>query len=432
MSTRPYDVIVFGATGFTGKLAAEYLHAAVSEAKRDGDYPRLSPRGRERHHAVAYRAGALKDLRWAVAGRDRAKLEAIQRALSGPAMPSVVVATSSDQASVDAMVKSTRVIVSFAGPFAQYGTPVVDACVRFGTDYADSTGETPWVADMIAKYHAKAEASKALIVPMCGFDSVPFDLGVFYACAKLRERGSTNIVRATSLCTMVGGFSGGSLASGLAMDHDARAAQQKNNPFALGGGPKSDAHLKASAARTKVEYLDEFKAWTAPFMMADLNTRVVRKSADVLAYRTDGDGFVYTELAMAPSEAVAKKLLKAAQPSPPEVRQSLIASGALPKPGEGPAPAAREKFYFQTVVKAVDDKGRSAMVSITGGDAGYEDTAMMVVEAGLCMALDRDGLPRAGGVLTPAAALGSDLVERLDRAGIRFKAVGDLRMRSAL
>ena len=303
------------------------------------------------------------------------------------------------------------------------------------THYVDSTGETPFVRRMRERYDAKAGETGALIVPMCGFDSVPSDLGVLAAVLKLRERGFDSVEEAASYVTLVGGVSGGTLQTGIVMESDPALQAVVEDPFALGGGPVDAAHLAASKVVREARFDEAVRQWTAPFLMEQLNTRVVRASAAELAYRRPGSGgFVYREFAATGSSGreAAERL---ARPGPPaHKREAMIKAGQLPKPGDGPAPDARARAWFQVLVRARaagiaagprDAGDAEVWISVTGGDAGYEDTAAMVCEAALTLALQRDALPRGrrGGVVTPAVGLGSALIERLTAAGILFQVV---------
>jgi len=362
----------------------------------------------------------LGDLKWAIAGRDTVKLEKIKDGSS--TCSGVIVADSSNQTSIDKMVARTKVLLSFAGPFTLYGTPVVESCVRQGTHYCDSTGEVPWIQSLMKQFHGDAVKNNALIVPMCGFDCLPSDLGVLYAVQKLRERGVTSISSATLYAVLNGAMSGGTLSTGILME--SKYKEILDNPFSLGGGPENDDHLKHALNNLKsAEFSKETGLWLGPFVMENLNTRVVRRSAADLNYRAPGKGgFRYAEVSIAGSEARAKKL--AIGSPPPEKRKQMMDQGKLPKPGEGPAFPERRRMFFQSLMHAKADDGTEIWTSLTGGDGGYEDTALMCCEAALTMALEYAALPRKGGVLTPSVAMGTTLIERLDRAGLRFRAIG--------
>jgi len=421
--SREYDIIIFGATGFTGTLACEYMEANLLLAKQN-EQPKRDKRvyqlNKEFQHVQTGYAKKVGDVKWAIGGRDRAKLDKMKEKLT--TCSGVVIADSSNLSSIDEMVRATKVILSFAGPFSLYGTPVVESCVKWGTHYCDSTGEMAWVQDMMKRFHTSAVSNHALIIPMCGFDCIPSDLGVLYAVQKLRERGSVSIRSAKTYASMIGGMSGGTLATGILME--TKYKHISDDPFNLGGGPESDEHLKQALNNQKDAKFDSnVHRWTGPFVMESLNTRVVRRSAFDLKYRSPGKGgFHYSECAIAPDETSAKKLAMGS--APPEKRKQLVEQGKLPKPGEGPSFAFMRKAWFQLLINAQDEENKQIWVSVSGGDAGYEDTSLMCCESALCLALEYDALPQQGGVFTPGIAFGTTLIERLDRAGMRFRVTG--------
>ena len=436
-----FDVVLYGATGFTGQLAARYL-AGVKQ--------RLLP-----------------TLRFALAGRSRSKLEALNAGLgaAGCRADGVLIASADDGASIDAMAGAARVVISTAGPFMLHSDAVVSACVRLGADYVDITGETPWVRSLIDRHDAAARAKGVRIVPMCGFDSMPSDLGAFAAARALAQRpaagtaaagggggGARRVRRVVNYASMKGQLSGGTLATGMLMEERGMLGQI-DDPFLLGGGRPcggdgggsdgsagSDGGGGGGGGGGGVRAEDEDYAgvewdeargrWVAPFMMANLNTRVVRRSCALFG---DGRGeaalqagggvgygaeFNYQEKALFEHEKHARR---AAAPVPDvPTRRALVEGGVLPAPGQGPDAATRAKSSFSMRFEALAEDGATCALTVSGGDPGYDETAKMVCEAGLCLALQRDALPPAGGVLTPATAMGSLLVERLQAAGIRF------------
>jgi len=399
---RTHDIVIWGCTGFTGQLVAEYFAEKV--------------------------APKHPSLKWALAGRSRPKVEEVKTKLreQWPAVdPPVLVGTSEDPTSVDAIASDTKVLLTTAGPYLQRGTLVVDACVRFGTNYVDITGETAWVADLLEKYHQAAQKSGALIVPMSGYDSIPSDLGVLFAVNAVRERFEQSTRRCQTVAEMQGALSGGTLATGIEMGRDfPEHAKRQNDPFCMGGGtlPRAEDQDQLDA-----RYNEALQVWTQPFMMAELNTRVVRRSNAWLHY---GAGFSYGEAQLATSESSANKAAKAAQAQKAnsemwKVSERLRQEGRLPKQGEGPTAELRAKSWFRHRIVATAQDGRQLEVQVRGGDPGYGETAKMISESALCLLLDRQELPR-GGVLTPAAAGGMYLVKRLQAAGIAFEIMGDL------
>ncbi|MFP2927866.1 saccharopine dehydrogenase family protein [Pyxidicoccus sp. 3LG] len=410
-STAEFDVIVWGATGFTGRLVAEYL-----------------ARTQDAHRA-----------RWALAGRDKAKLEEVRRGLAALS-PScaelpLVVADARDAASLDALVSRTRVVCTTVGPYARHGSELVAACARSGTDYVDLTGEVQWMRRMIDAHHEQARATGARIVHTCGFDSIPSDLGVLMMQEHMREKhgGHLGSVR-LYMGPVRGGASGGTVASMLqAVDEIAADRSVRRilaNPHALDPDPKQRGPGERDLMG--VRYSQELGQWTGPFVMAAVNTRVVRRSHALLGYPWGRD-FRYSEVASygtgpkglaraASMTAGLGGLLGAVSVKP---LRKLLESKVLPAPGEGPTAEQREKGYFVARLLGEGKSPRSGReVKLKGkvaaqGDPGYAATARMLSEAALCLA--RDGVPALGGVLTPASSMGMRLVERLRQAGMTFE-----------
>lgn len=390
-SDRPFDIVLWGCTGFTGKLVAEYL------SKRSKTTP----------------------FRWALVGRNKERVLAVQQQLreEGHACTDdIFVSSPEDQASVDNVVGSARVVLCTTGPFIKCATPVVDACVRLGTDYVDITGETPYVRSLIDKYHTAAVNKGVYIVNMCGFDSIPSDLGVWHVVNALKAQYGEATERVNGYVTMKGQLSGGTVATGIALElMGPEILAQTKDPYLL-GGPKS---RPASDDITTALYAKETQTWTAPFMMAPINTRVVRRSA--MLYENINQpyspNFTYSESMTATSERMAEKLA-APMPLAPQ-RAGMVDAGRLPKPGEGPPKKVREKSHFSFVLLGTGTKGHKATCVIKGGDPGYDETAKMVSESALVLAKDRASIPpNRTGVVTPAFALGRLLSDRLKAQGI--------------
>lgn len=397
MDTRPLDVLLYGAGGFTGRQTAAYFAA----------------------HAPA-------GLRWALAGRHLDRLEAARAAAKGPSQPTEVLqADSRDAASVDAVVSRARVVLSTAGPFALYGSPVVDACVRFRTHYVDITGETPWVADLIARHHARAAADGVRIVPFCGVDSVPSDLGAFLLVRFLRAQGvGCGPVKAAF--RLRGGVNGGTVASAVQL-FESRQAERAEEPFLLdGAAAHSREEVAANADPKRPRWDPDFGRWLAPFVMAPVNTRVVRRSAalSALAGEAYGARFAYQEYL-----AVRNRLQASAMAAGISVFQAALASPArsvlkrlLPAPGAGPSADVIASGWLRCNLVAEADDGRKAygLVQDTG-DPGNAITVKCLCESALALALDTARLPGGagrGGILTPATGLGEVLVERLRVRGM--------------
>jgi short subunit dehydrogenase-like uncharacterized protein len=411
-AARTYDLVLYGATGFVGRRAAAYL-------------ARLQSR---------------KKLRWAIAGRDESKLEALRTELiasmhARSVPPAVVVAESFNANAVDAMARATRVLITTAGPFALYGGAIVDACVRHRTHYADITGETTWVRGLIDHHHAHAARDGTRIVPFCGFDSVPSDLGTLLLVRHIQQALGAPCVEVTAYFQMFGGFNGGTLASN-AHRYAAGEVEAGRDPFLLNPrGRHSAVEIEVNRDPRGAHHDETIGTWVAPFMMGPINTRVVRRSAALSAQWGEpyGPGFRYQEftrldapLAQAKARALAAGMagFDVAMKSP--AARTLLGA-ALPKPGEGPSEKSMANGWFKTELVGHTADGRSARARIAfRGDPGNRATLRILCEAGLSLAFDGAKLPggaACGGVLTPATALGDALVPRLRAAGFEI-AVG--------
>jgi short subunit dehydrogenase-like uncharacterized protein len=396
-----YDIVVYGATGFTGRQAAEYLD----------------------DHADA-------GLRWAIAGRNANKLAQVRADLR--AQPDVIVADAEDTIAIEALVAKTRVVLTTAGPFARYGEALLRSCATQGVDYVDITGETPWVRRMIDSYHDKAVNSGARIVPFCGFDSVPSDLGTHVLVEYFRSQGkATREVRAFQRAQ--GGINGGTIASMVNM-MSSGDRNQFDDPLLLNpNGFRSADEAIANRDPVVPVYDPDLRTWVAPFFMAPINTRVVRRSHALSSQwqRPYGDKFRYQEywdlaapMAFAATATAAfgmgffQSLLRL-----PGVGRALAAMG--PAPGEGPSDETMDNGYYECRLIGVADDGSKAWALIEGdGDPGNRATVMFLCESALALALDRDALPGGAtraGILTPATAFGDVLVERLRRAGVTIE-----------
>jgi short subunit dehydrogenase-like uncharacterized protein len=400
---RSYDVIVYGATGFTGRLVAEHMLAKY---------------------------GVGETTRWAIAGRSRSKLETVRKEIGAPETLPLVIADASDPASLLAMAKSTSAVITTVGPYQLYGEGLVAACAEAGTDYVDLCGEPAWMAEMIGKYDAKAKASGARIVFSCGFDSIPFDLGVVFLQRQARDRLGSPMPRVRGrVRKMKGGFSGGTAASLMAT----LEASKRNpslirtlaNPFALTPGftgPKQPAGDKAV-------YDDRANAWAAPFVMATINTKNVHRS-NFLRGQAYGADFVYDEMVLTGDGKKGEQRAKTAEFGGSVLNgllgfaptRALIRQFALPKPGQGPTKEQREAGFYDVLFVGELKDGRVLRASVKGDkDPGYASTSKMIAESAMCLVRDvgRDVTP--GGVWTPGAAMGDKLIERLEaNAGLRF------------
>ncbi|MDX2014791.1 MAG: saccharopine dehydrogenase NADP-binding domain-containing protein [Myxococcaceae bacterium] len=406
MSTREWDVVLFGATGFTGALTAEYL------AK----------------HAPA-------ELKLALAGRSRDKLEAVKQGL-GPAGArfGVLVADVSTPASLAAVAASTKVLVTTVGPYAKYGLPVVEACAKAGTHCCDLTGEPQFMRRSIDGYDALAKSTGARIVHTCGFDSIPSDLGLLVLHDFAKAQGLSGQFKRATLAVLgaKGGFSGGTIASMVNGIEEATADRSLRklfaDPYALSPDRANEPDLGRQRDQTGLEKDDFLGTWTAPFVMASINTRVVRRSNALLGYPY-GKELRYREttslkgvqgLIFGGVMTVGLGAVVASQLFGPTKK---LVGALLPKPGEGPDKATRESGYFKIRIEAESVEGERLHARVVGtADPGYGETAKMLSEAALCLALDEAKLPKVAGVLTPATAMGLVLVERLRAAGMTFEA----------
>lgn len=377
---REFDIIVYGATGYTGRLVAEYLA----------------------HHYGSRTDGP----KWAMAGRSLAKLEEVRDLIGAPATTPLVVANADDDADLEAMCARTRVVLTTVGPYQLYGDKLVAACVKTGTDYADLCGEPAWMAAKIAEHQAAAEASGARICFSSGFDSIPFDLGVMMtqkACVEKFGKPAPRIrgrVRA-----MQGTFSGGTAASlGATMKaaaKDVSVIGVLRNPFALTPGfegPDQPSGMIPS-------YEDDLGKWSAPFVMAPINTKNVHRTNFLLGHPY-GTDFQYDEMMLtSPGEAG-----KAAATAALEFMKNPFGAKP-PKPGEGPSKEERENGFYDVVFVADMPDGGRLQFGVKGRyDPGYGSTSRMLSETGIALL----ACTKPGGVGTPGSFLGEDLVKRLE------------------
>lgn len=399
MTDREHDVVVFGATGFVGELLAAYLA----------------------EHAPA-------DARIALAGRSTTKLAAVRGRLpaSAHAWP-LLAADSTDAASLAALAASTKVVATTVGPYAKYGLPLVEACAAAGTHYADLTGEVLFVREAADKSDAAARATGARIVHSCGYDSIPSDLGTLLLHEQAVADGAGGLTDVRLVATARGGFSGGTIDSARGHIDTIRTdrAARKIALDAYGLSPDRDAEpgvRQPSDAGPPARMPDG--TWTAPFVMASYNTRIVRRSNTLLnwAYGRNfrygevmGCGKGVTGLATAAGVTGGLGMFVGAMGLRPT---RALLDRVLPAPGTGPDAEARRKGWFRSVLYADTESGKSYRAVIGGpGDPGYAATAVMLGESALALAFDTDRLPDRAGSLTPATGIGSVLAERLRTAG---------------
>jgi len=386
MASREFDIIVYGATGFTGRLVAEYL--------------------------TQHYAGRKEAPTWAMAGRSAAKLAEVRDLIGAPKDTPLVVADASDPATLDAMAARATVILTTVGPYQLYGNELVAACVKAGTAYADLCGEPGWMREMIDEHEAAAKASGARITFSCGFDSIPFDLGVHFLQAEAVKRHGKPAPRVKGrVRKMAGGASGGTIAS---LTETLKAVAKK---------PSLALLLKSSFALTPgfegpsqptglfPEYDSATGTWTAPFVMAPINTKNVHRTNFLLGHAWGAD-LVYDEMVMTTIGDAGKAMAEAMAKANPFGESKL-------KPGEGPSQEERENGFYDILFIGEYPDGTTVRASVQGDrDPGYGSTSKMLAETGIALLANKG----EGGVWTPGALLGDALIARLtEHAGLTFQ-----------
>jgi short subunit dehydrogenase-like uncharacterized protein len=418
MKNPKYDIVVFGATSFVGQILCRYL---ISEFGAPA-----SP--------------AKRTLSWAIAARSSTKLEELKASLGEAAstLPTII-ADAADEAALTTMCNQTRVVISTVGPYALFGESLVRVCATTGCDYCDLTGEAQWMRRMIAKYETDAVKSGARMVHCCGFDSIPSDMGVWFLQSKsLEHYGEPCVAIKMRVKAMRGAASGGTVASLINVvkeaSRDAQLRRELANPYSLYVGRLN----KISAIKTRQTNLkgaafdDDYNAWTAPFVMAAINVRVVLRSHG-LAELPAGEGFRYDEaMLMGRGFSGRSKAITFAAGLTGFIVGAAIAPSRwvmekfiLPKPGEGPSPNAQEKGFYDLRFLGMTADGRKLRVKVTGDrDPGYGSTAKMLAEAAVTLAFD---CAVKGGFWTPSTALGEPLYQRLiGHAGLTFTLLEDV------
>jgi short subunit dehydrogenase-like uncharacterized protein len=393
---RKYDITLYGASGFTGKQTVEYCR-------------QFAPPG----------------LRWAIAGRNRSKLDAVNSTAVD-----VLVADSEDDDALNRLAAQSRVVASTAGPFSLYGSKLVAACVRNRTHYCDITGETPWIRGLIDRHHQQAAADGTRIVPCCGFDSIPSDYGAWLISRHIRETLQTDCTQVAAYFRMDGGggFNGGTVASFFHMAETGQMALVRD-PFLL--DPDPAAHTAEQRARnadpTGVRYDEYLRAWVTAFLMGSINTRVVRRTQAL-----QGTCYDYQEYAQFRRSKTARMVMFASK-----LFELISGSGVgrrlvkplLPKPGEGPSEKTMNEGSFQCEFVGTAKNGVRVRGILKGqGDPGNRITVKCLCESAFVLALAGGATaapkPGSGGVLTPVTGLGDALTARLSQAGIQFQIVG--------
>ncbi|MEM9266443.1 MAG: saccharopine dehydrogenase NADP-binding domain-containing protein [Cyanobacteria bacterium P01_F01_bin.13] len=397
--TPRYDLVVFGATGFVGRILCQYLLKQIGVNSS-----------------------------WAIASRSEAKLNALVSDLGANSLPQII-ADVTDEASLQDLCAQTQVVISTVGPYALYGEPLVKACAETGTDYCDLTGEPQWIRRMIQQYSATAEQSGARIVHCCGFDSVPSDLGVYYLQQQAKERFGRVCDRIKMrVKAAMGGVSGGTAASGINLVKEASGdpalRQELDNPYSL----CPSQSLEHPPTLVPVEYDPDFQGWVSPFVMAAINTRIVLRSNALLEYAY-GKQFQYEEAVLTgpnatgwlAAQGLSVGLGGVAVAMAFSPTRWLLENTLIPKPGEGPSQTAQEQGFYDLRFWGTTAEGQTIQVKVTGDrDPGYGSTAKILGQAGLCLA--KDFPAKAGGFWTPASMFGDVLIECLVKAaGLTFE-----------
>jgi len=387
---KKYEIILYGGTGFTGQLCAKYFKE---------NYP---------------------DLNWAIAGRNKDKLEEIKENFA--LKTDILVADGDNLEALRVLAGQTKVVLSTAGPFARYSDLLVQACVEQGTHYTDITGENHWVRTLIDKHHDNASLKGVRIVPSCGYDSIPSDIGALYTISQFNKP----VKRINLYQEMQGGASGGTIETGFTMG---KLSKEMRDPFLLNPeNSVTDEQRNNSKDEMKIEKIEELDAWSGMFVMAAANTRVVRRSAALMEQnqKSYGTNFTFGEYGLHKTKKLARRasyglvlgFLIIASPLKGIVRRFL------PKPGEGPSEDVQNNGWFRSTFIAEAEDGEKKVCSIYGsGDPGYKSTSKLVCESALTLArsFNLPGGDDYGGVLTSAAGLGEELINRLKEADIVFK-----------
>lgn len=387
MSDREFDIIVYGATGYTGRLVAEYL---------------------DQHYG-----GQADGPKWAMAGRSLSKLREVRDAICAPPDTPLITANSDDPASLEAMCNRTRVVITTVGPYQLYGDALVAACVKTGTDYADLCGEPGWMREKIDEHHEAAKASGAHICFSSGFDSIPFDLGVLMLQKAAQEKFGEPAPRIRGrVRAMQGAVSGGTAASLTATMKSVVKRPSLlgilQSPFGLTPGFEGPSQPSGMMPRHE----DDLGKWSAPFIMATINTKNVHRT-NFLSGHPYGEDFRYDEMMLTSPGEAGRKMAEAA------VEMLKNPFGAKPPaPGEGPSAEERENGFYDVLFIGDMKDGEQVKLGVKGKyDPGYGSTSRMIAETGIAL-LSCD---KPGGVGTPGYFLGEDLVERLEaNADIHF------------
>ena len=397
---KQFDIIIWGATSFTGKLVVEYLFKKFASTK----------------------------IKWAIAGRNKEKLENVRSKVADKNIP-IFIADSFDKKSLSVIVKKSKVICSTVGPYSLYGSLLVELCVKHSTNYCDITGEAHWIRTIIDKFHEDAKKKKIKIVNSCGFDSIPSDMGVYFIQNEIKKAYKSY---AKSIKMRVagirGGISGGTYGSMNNLLKEAYADKSVfkvlNNPYGL--NPKDKMEGLDKKDLRKIIFDNESKSWIYPFIMAGINTKIVRRS-NALSNFQYGKEFTYEEATMAGKgisgfwKAILALFPLAMIGINPNSFLKKIVNSFMPKPGEGPGIEKRKNGFYNLRFYITIDEKRKAFAKVIGdSDPGYGSTSKMLAESALSLAFDN--LPGNYGVITPSFAMGDKLLNRLkENAGLSFE-----------
>ena len=397
--SKDFDIIIWGATGFTGRLVAEYIFKNYSSEK----------------------------LNWAIAGRDKKKLINVRDEIADKNIP-IIIADSFDEMSLTKMTQKTKVICSTVGPYSKYGSLLVKSCIKTNTHYCDLAGEAQWIRKIVDTYHQEAKNKKIRIVNSCGFDSIPSDMGVYFIHKNLPDVNIKLDNISMRLSGFKGSLSGGTYASMnniiTEASKDSLIRKILTNPYGL--NPEGQRSGPDKRDLNKVKYDEDSKSWIAPFMMAGINTKIVRRS-NALSNYSYGKNFTYDESVMTGDgfkgriKAVISVLPLIFLSAKPGSLLKRIFNYFTPKPGQGPNENERENgYYSMRFYIRYNDKSR-ALVRVTGDrDPGYGSTSKMLAESAIC--LSKDSLKDTYGVITPSIAMGDQILDRLQaKAGLTFK-----------
>lgn len=387
-NSKEFDLVVYGASGFTGRLVAEYL---VKQYANDSS------------------------LKWAMAGRNQEKLAQVRDEIGAPADTALVIADADNAASMQNMLNRTRLVLTTVGPYQLYGSELVAMCAQSGVDYVDLCGEPVWMREMIDAHHASAQASGARIVFSCGFDSIPFDLGVFHLQELAKQQLGATVPRVKGrVRKMRGTFSGGTAASLkatlVAAKQDPSKMQLLLNHFSL--TPRFQG--AEQPAGNKPYFDEDLGSWVTNFIMAAINTRNVHRSNYLFAHAY-GQDFVYDEMLMTGPGEKGEALANAV------AADKSMSGDKGPKPGEGPSKEEREAGFYDVLFVGLGKDGQQLKVSVSAQlDPGYGSTSKMIAESAICLV--KDATDTKGGIWTTAPAMGNKLIKRLvANAGLSFK-----------